>query len=115
MSPEQIVKTIERVMSEKKASDIKILKVGERTTLADYFIIATGTSTTQIKAIADEIEKVLIEQGIILRHKEGYVSANWILLDYGSVVTHVFHKDMRAFYSLEKLWADAPEIAPETL
>jgi ribosome-associated protein len=102
-------------MNDKKASDIRILKVGQHTTLADYFIIATGASTTQIKAIADEIEKVLHEQGVLIRHKEGYVSANWILLDYGNVVTHVFHKDMRTFYSLEKLWADAPEIAADSL
>ena len=78
--------------------------------VADYFIICTGDATVQVKAIADEIDKQLRKNGIKSYHKEGYNALNWVLLDYFDVVVHVFRKESREFYNLEKLWGDAEVI-----
>jgi ribosome-associated protein len=94
----------------KKGSDVKVLDLRTLTTIADYFVICSADSDTQVKAIADEIDKKLHEEGIRLWHKEGYRSSNWILLDYVDVVVHVFKKSVREFYNLERLWGDAPLI-----
>lgn len=100
---EKIVKTLDR----KKAQDITLLKIEELTALSDYFVIASASSTTQLKALAGEIEFELDKDGIKPMHIEGYDSASWILLDYNGVVVHLFLKDSRMFYSLERLWSDA--------
>lgn len=101
---------IYRVLDDKKAIDVKILYVGDLTTVTDYFVIATGTSTLHVRALCDEIEKKLYEEGIYVNHIEGYISAGWILMDYGDVVVHLFKKEERAFYNLERLWGDAKEV-----
>lgn len=93
--------------AEKKAKDIKILNVKEISPIADYFVICSGSSTTQVKAIADEIEHKILERDIELYHREGYQNARWVLLDFGSVIAHVFYTEDREFYDLERLWADA--------
>ena len=80
---------------------------------ADYFVICSADSDTQVKAIADEIDKTLKDGGLKSWHKEGYRALNWVLLDYIDVVVHVFKKEMREFYNLEKLWGDAPVIEVE--
>ena len=100
---QKIVKTLDS----KKASDITLLKIEELTVLSDYFVIASASSTTQLKALAGEVEYALGEEGIKPLHAEGYNSDSWILLDYGSIVVHIFMKDSRMFYSLERLWSDA--------
>lgn len=100
-----------KILDDKKALDIKGLYVGELTTVADYFVIASGTSTTHVKSLCDEISEKLAEDGVYVNHIEGYNSATWILMDYGSIVVHIFTKDERNFYSLERLWGDAEEIA----
>ncbi|AEF17586.1 MULTISPECIES: ribosome silencing factor [Thermoanaerobacterium] len=100
-----------KILDDKKALDIKGLYVGELTTVADYFVIASGTSTTHVKSLCDEISEKLAEDGVYVNHIEGYNSATWILMDYGSIVVHIFTKDERSFYSLERLWGDAKEIA----
>ncbi len=105
-----MLKTVVNAMENRKAINIKVLKIDKLTAVADYFIICNGTSVTQIKAIADEVEFKLEQEGIIVSHREGYSSGNWILLDYDSVVVHVFHPTARDYYNLEKLWADAEEI-----
>jgi len=99
-----------RVLDEKKAFDVKILYIGELTTIADYFIIATGTSSTHVQALADEVEKKLGEEGIFVDHVEKDFASEWILMDYEDVVVHIFQQEAREFYSLERLWADAKEI-----
>ena len=104
-----------QILDSKKALDIEILKIEDLTTITDYFVIATGTSTTQIKALAGEVEVKLKEQGVTPLHVEGYDSATWILLDYGSVIVHIFHKESRAFYSLERLWSDAQKVSLEDI
>ncbi len=92
----------------KKGSDIKILDLRELTPISDYFIICSADSDVQVKAIADEIDNRLHEEGIRAWHKEGYKGLNWVLLDYVDVVVHVFRKSVREFYNLERLWGDAP-------
>lgn len=97
--------------AEKKAFDIRILNVSHITTIADYFVVCSGNSTTQIKAIADEIEDKMQEKGILVNHKEGYQTARWVLLDYGNIIVHVFHKEDREFYNIERFWSDADAVS----
>lgn len=91
----------------KKGFDVKILNLKNLTTMSDYFIICSADSEPQVKAIADEVEKSLRDEGIKVWHKEGYKALHWVLLDYVDVVVHVFKKNAREFYNLEKLWGDA--------
>ena len=105
----QLATAIAKVLDKKKASDVKVLKVRDLTVLADYFVIATGTSSTHVKSLAEEVEFQLGEQEVKPLRTEGYDSKNWILLDYGTVIVHVFYPQAREFYDLEHLWADAEE------
>lgn len=98
------------VLNSKKASDIKVLEIKELTSICDYFVICSGTSTPHIKALCDETEVKLAEAFDIKCRNEGYGPANWLLMDYGSVVIHIFNKESLDFYGLSRLWADAPEI-----
>ena len=100
-------KKIADILNEKKAKDIKIMEVGKVSGICDFFVFCNGTSTTHVKALADEIDVKLKEEGIMPHHLEGYRHANWILLDYSSVVVHIFLEEMRDYYKLERLWADA--------
>jgi ribosome-associated protein len=95
-----------KILDDKKARDIKVINIDKITILTDYFVICSGTSTTHIKALADEIEFRLKERGMECARKEGYNSARWILMDYGGVVLHIFHEEDRSFYNLERLWSD---------
>lgn len=108
MTPELITKRIAELIFEKKGNDVKLIELRKVTTLADYFIICSADSDTQVKAIADHIEKELKDAGIKLWHREGYRSLNWVLLDYVDIVVHIFKTETRHFYNLEKLWGDAP-------
>ena len=103
------LQTIVKALDDKKAEDITVLKVGSLTIVADYFVIAAGTSSTHVRALADEVEFKMNEAGFAPRQIEGKATG-WILLDYHDVVVHVFLKDQREFYNLEKLWADAEEV-----
>ncbi len=96
-------------MDAKKALDLKIIGIRDISILADYFVLATGTSGTQVKALADEVEYQLDQEGIKASHVEGYRSNSWILLDYGSVVIHIFTEESRTFYDLDRLWVDGKE------
>ncbi len=109
------VSKIYNVLEDKKAFDIKILYIGDLTTIADYFIIATGNSDTHVKALTDEVEKKLWEEGIFVHHIEGYAAGKWVLMDYGDVIVHIFQQEERNFYNLERLWADAKEIVLDNL
>lgn len=103
---EKIVKTLDR----KKAQDIKVIKISDLTILADYFIIANGGSTTQTKSLADEVDFQLSQDGVEPTRREGYSTANWIILDYSDIIVHIFHKEAREYYQLERLWTDGKEI-----
>ena len=109
-SPKQLAEEIIRVLDAKKAGGLKLLHVTDHTVIADYFIICTGTSNTQIRALANELEFKLGEAGVYPGHIEGLDDATWVLLDYASVIVHVFNGETRRFYNLEKLWSDASEI-----
>lgn len=99
-----------KALDAKKGKDIKVLEIDAITTLADYFVICTGTSNTQINALCDEVEKALSKAGEEPLHREGHRGGTWELLDYGCLAVHVFNAEARAFYQLEHLWADGKEV-----
>ena len=99
-----------KALDGKKGEEIKVLKTEGLTTLADYFVICTATSTTQIKALADVCEKALKDAGEPPHHVEGHRGGTWILLDFSSVVVHIFNEEAREFYDLERLWSDAAPV-----
>ncbi len=99
---------------DKKAFDMKVLKITKLTSIADYFVILSGNSERQVMAISDDIDEKMHTNGYELKHKEGYSSGRWVLLDYGDIIVHVFHKEDRNFYNLERLWADAENIDTES-
>lgn len=107
----EIAKIASEALDSKKGLDVNVLAVGKQTVLADYFVIATGTSSTHVKALADEAEFKLKEAGYVCGHIEGH--GDWKLLDYHSVIVHVFTKEAREFYKLEKLWNDAELLSEE--
>ena len=95
-----------KALDEKKGKEIAAIEITDITTLADYFVICSGGSNTQINALCDEVEKELDELGEQPLHREGYRGGTWVLLDYGCVAVHVFNEEARAFYGLERLWSD---------
>ncbi len=105
--PAILVKEIAKVLDEKKAMDIVAIKIEEVTVVSDYFVIASGTSNTHVKALADDIEYEIKQRlGVDPEHIEGRATG-WILLDYGTVIVHIFQHEDRNYYNLERLWADA--------
>lgn len=107
MDSKLLVDAIIELIQSKKGFDISLLDLRNLTAMADYFIICSADANVQVKAIADEVDKKLRKEEIKCYHKEGYNSLNWVLLDYFDVVVHIFKKDSREFYNLEKLWGDA--------
>ncbi|MBR5572230.1 MAG: ribosome silencing factor [Oscillospiraceae bacterium] len=106
-TPKELALLAARALSDKKGREIQALEITDLSTLADYFIIATGGSNTQINALVDNVEKVLMEEaGEEPLHREGYRGGTWVLLDYGCIVIHVFNAEAREFYGLERLWRD---------
>ena len=97
-------------LEEKKADNITMIDIEQVSTLAGYFIIASGKNRNQIQAMADEVDEVLGRAGYEVRHKEGYQTANWILLDYGDLVIHIFDTQNRLFYDLERIWRDGKAV-----
>lgn len=109
MEVQDIVKTAVKAIDSKKGENIEVIGVTDLTILADYFVIATGTSSTQVKALAEEVEYKLSLEGVTPHHIEGEKTP-WVCLDYNSVVVHIFYKDQRDFYQLERLWEDGQKI-----
>ena len=107
MTPKEKVERVVELMSDKKAIDVEQIDVSTVTIIADYFVICSGTSSTHVKGIADEIEFKLKETGILPLRIEGYNTANWILMDYGDIIVHVFYEEDRKYYNLERLWKAA--------
>ncbi len=99
-----------KILDSKKAADIKLLYVGDLTTLAEYFIICTGNSSTQVNALSDAVDEKLSLEGVEPHHIEGLRGGQWVLMDYGTVIIHIMYKEARNFYNIERLWADAPSI-----
>lgn len=99
-----------KAISGKKGLDIQVIEISDISVLADYMVIATGTSSTHVKALADEVEYRLDEAGISVSHIEGYRSNSWILLDYVDVIVNVFSDEARVFYDLDRLWQDGKPV-----
>ncbi len=106
---ENKLETIIQACENKKGIDIKVLNIEKLTPIADYFIIVSGNSSTQVMSIADEVQDKMAELGYIEVIKEGYNSGRWVLLDYNDIIVHVFHKEEREFYNLERLWSGEGE------
>ena len=110
MNTVDIVKAIYRGLEEKKASDISIIDISALSVVADYFIIASADNTRQTAALADNVEEILGKMGIEARQIEGRSSANWILMDYRDIIVHIFDKENRLFYDIERIWKDGRKI-----
>lgn len=113
MESKELAIALARALDAKKARDIRVIRVHDLTTVTDYFVIATGTSTTHVGALADEADFQLGRQGVNVLRTEGHDGKRWILLDYGNVIVHVFTQEAHDFYDLEHLWADG-EPMPES-
>ena len=109
MDSKELATKIALLLDSKKAQNIKVLAIDEVSSLGDYFIIAGGTSTTQVQALAGMVEEKLKEEGVAPTSIEGYRSAGWILLDYTDVIVHIFTTEARDYYDLDRLWSDARE------
>ena len=108
MESREFADQITELIFNKKGYDVLIMDLRNLASFADYFIICSADSEVQVKAVADEIDKSLRDKGIKCWHREGYLGLTWVLLDYVDVVVHIFKKEAREFYNLEKLWGDAP-------
>ena len=97
-------------LEDRKGEDVRVIDISEISTLADYFIIAGGTNINQVQAMADNVQEVLGRAGYMTKNVEGYEGANWILLDFGDIVVHVFDSENRLFYDLERIWRDGKQI-----
>ena len=111
MTPKEIALTAVRALDSKKGIDIKLLETTEISSLADYFVICTGSSSTQVKTLCDAAEAAMDAIGEPAVHREGHRSGTWVLLDFGCVIVHVFTAETRQYYDLERLWRDAIPVA----
>lgn len=106
----KMVKTVINAIEERKGEDISVIDISNVSVIADYFIIASGNNINQIQRIADEIEEKMHKEGFSLRQTEGYDTANWILMDFNDIIVHIFNKENRLFYDLERIWSDGKKI-----
>lgn len=102
-----------QALEDKKAEEISVIDIQEVSVLADYFLIASGSNRSQIQALCDSVEEILTKAGTKVRQIEGYDSANWILLDFGDIIVHIFDKENRLFYDLERIWRDGKTVSLE--
>ena len=110
LSAKEVALAVTKALDEKKGSDIKLLRIEKISSLADYFIICTGTVNTHVKTLCDYAEYTMEQLGETMLGREGHRGNSWELLDYGSLVVHVFTEEAREFYNLERLWADAENV-----
>ena len=110
LTPKEIAFAVTKALDEKKGMNIKLLKIDRVSSLADYFLICTGTSNTHVRTLCDYAEYTLEQLGEPMLGREGHRGNSWELLDYGTIVVHVFTEEAREFYSLERIWADAETI-----
>lgn len=104
-----------KALDDKKGEDIKVIDISEISVLADYFIIANGSNDSQVRALVENVEDELSKAGFEVKQREGYGLGNWVLLDFGSIIVHVFDKENRLFYDLERIWRDGKYIDVENL
>lgn len=110
MDSKEIARLAIKALEDKKAEEIKTIDISEVSVIADYFIIANGTNRSQIQALSDHVEETLGKAGVPLRQIEGYQNANWVLLDFHDVIIHIFDKENRLFYDLERIWRDGKPV-----
>lgn len=115
MNINKITKAAWEALDDKKADNIVILNIGEVSVIADYFIIASGGSPSQINALVDSVEEKLSELNVKPVNIEGIQNASWVLMDYGDIIIHIFSKNDREFYNLERIWADCKEVDVDSL
>ena len=111
----QMAKTAYEALDEKKGEDIKIIDISEISVLADYFVIANGTNDSQVRALVDSVEEKLSKAGYDAKQREGIGLGSWVLLDFGNIIVHVFDKENRLFYDLERIWRDGKVIDVKSL
>lgn len=115
MNNKEIALLAVNALEDKKAEDIRIIDISEISTIADYFIIADGSNKSQIQAMADNVSEILGRAGVTVRQIEGYQNANWILMDFQDIIIHIFDRENRLFYDLERIWRDGVLIEKEVL
>lgn len=111
LTPKEAAVTAAKALDSKKGQDIRLLEIRDISILADYFLICTGTSNTQVKALCDAVEEAMDRAGEPILRREGHRSGTWVLLDFGCVVVHVFTDETRKYYDLERLWHDATPVS----
>ena len=104
-----------KALDDKKGEDIKIIDISTVSTIADYFIIANGSNENQVRALVESVEDELAKAGFVVKQREGYGLGNWVLLDFGDIIVHVFDKENRLFYDLERIWRDGKYVDVENL
>ena len=109
----EMTKLVIQALEEKKAEDIRVIDISEVSVLADYFIIADGNNRNQVQAMIDNVEEMLGAAGYFPKQIEGYQNANWVLMDYSDIIVHVFDKENRLFYDLERIWRDGKDLSIE--
>ena len=115
MTSKELVKLAVSALEDKKGEDIKVIDITEVSVIADYFIIAGGNNRNQVQAMADFVDETIGKNGGMLKQIEGYDAGNWVLLDFSDVIVHIFDKDNRLFYDLERIWRDGKEIDAKDL
>ena len=104
-----------RALEDKKAENISVINIQNVSVIADYFLVASGTNKNQVQALAENVEEKLFKAGFEKKQSEGFPSGNWILMDYGDIVVHIFDRENRLFYDLERIWADGENTTIEDL
>ena len=115
MTSRELAKIAVNALDDKKGEDIKVIDISEVSVLADYFIIAGGSNRSQIQAMADNVDEMLGKNGGMLKQIEGYDAGNWVLLDFQDIIIHIFDKENRLFYDLERIWRNGKDIKLEEL
>lgn len=106
----EMTKIVCAALEDKKGEDIRVIDISQISVLADYFIIANGNNESQVRALVDNVEEELAKAGYAVKQREGYGSGSWVLLDFGDIIVHVFDKENRLFYDLERIWSDGKKI-----
>lgn len=110
MEPLELARKAAEILNAKKARDIQVIKITEISSMADYLVIAGCTSSTQVKSLSEEVEEKLGEKGTAPMRTDGFSTGSWIVMDYGTVLIHIFHENAREFYKLERIWADGVSV-----
>lgn len=115
MTSKELTKLAVAALEDRKAEDVTVIDISEISPIADYFIIANGTNESQVRALVDNVEETLGKAGYEVKQREGYGLGSWVLLDFGDIIVHVFDRENRLFYDLERIWSDGKQVDPEDL